>query len=68
MYVTSDIKLQSFFGEIWEGGDVGAATPKGHCLRFISNTLDIMDVFPGTKYFHIVINNAPINSDALIPS
>jgi hypothetical protein len=68
-YVTSDRKPQSFFEEIWGGGDVGVATPKGHYLRFISNTLDIMDVFPSMKGFHIVIDNAPINSsDALIPS
>lgn len=53
-------------------GDAGAAIPKGttagHYLRFISDTLDIMDAFPNMKGFHIVMDNTPIHSpDAIDP-
>lgn len=53
-------------------GDAGAAISKGtkagHYLRFISDTLDIMDAFPNMKGFHIVMDNTPIHSsDAIDP-
>jgi transposase len=51
-------------------GDAGAAIPKGttagHYLRFISDTLDIMDAFPNMKGFHIVMDNTPIHSSDAI--
>jgi transposase len=51
---------------------VGAIIPKGitagYCLWFIGDKLDIMDVFPNMKGFHIVMDNSPIHSpDAIDP-
>jgi hypothetical protein len=46
----------------------GTAIPKDHYIQFISDTLDIMNVFPNMKGFHIVMGNAPIHSpDATDP-
>ncbi|KAK4515513.1 TPT domain-containing protein [Mucor velutinosus] len=51
-------------------GNNGSAIPKGttsgHCLQFISDTLDIMDEFPNMKGYHIVMDNVPIHSPAIV--
>lgn len=51
---------------------MGAIIPKGttagYGLRLISDNLDIMDVFPNMKSFHIIMDNSPIHSpDAIDP-
>ncbi|KAG1136875.1 hypothetical protein G6F37_011645 [Rhizopus arrhizus] len=50
--------------------DTASAILKGttacHYVQFISDTLDIMDVFPNMKGLHIVMANAPIHSPEAI--
>lgn len=51
-------------------GDAASAIPKGtiadHYAKFINDTLDIMDVFPHIKGFHIVMDNAHIHNPDLV--
>jgi hypothetical protein len=49
-----------------KAGGSKQATPKGtttgHYLKFISNTLDVMDNQPEMKGFYLIMDNAPIHT------
>lgn len=51
-------------------GDAASTIPKGttagHYLKFISDTLDIMDELLNMKGFHIIMDNAAIHNHSLV--